>query len=54
MSFHGLDFEVVVDEFGRPTNALKLQGGPDRMEFCILVPEPPEEWPAAPSMPKPR
>jgi hypothetical protein len=51
-AYHGLDFEVVVDEFGNPTNALLLRGGPENREFSILIPEPPEEWPAAPSMPK--
>jgi hypothetical protein len=54
MSFHGLDFEVVVDENGSPTNALKLTGGPGQVEFIIMIPEPPPEWPAAASMPHPR
>ena len=50
-SFHGLDFEIVTDENGNPTNALLLRGGPENTEFSILIPEPPQEWPAAPSMP---
>jgi hypothetical protein len=51
LSYHGLDFEVIVDEYGNPTNGLKLRGGPGNIEFSILVPEPPEQWPQAPSMP---
>jgi hypothetical protein len=52
MAFHGLDFEIMVDEYGNPVNALKLKGGPNKMEFAIIIPEPPEEWPQAPSMPQ--
>jgi hypothetical protein len=51
-SFHGLDFEVVVDEHGNPTNALILRGGPENREFSIIIPEPPQDWPVAPSMPQ--
>jgi hypothetical protein len=52
LAYHGLDFEIITDENGNPTNALLLRGGPENMEFSILIPEPPKEWPAAPSMPQ--
>jgi hypothetical protein len=52
LAYHGLDFEVVLDEYGNPTNALRLKGGPEHREFMIVIPEPPEDWPAAPSMPQ--
>lgn len=48
MAYHGLEFEVVCDAEGNPTDVLKLTGGPDHIEFTIVVPEPPDDWPRTP------
>jgi hypothetical protein len=48
MSYHGLEFEVVTDDQGNPTDVLKLTGGPDHITFNIVVPEPPDDWPRTP------
>jgi hypothetical protein len=50
MSYHGLDFEVVVDEHGNPTDTIKLLGGPDHVTFYVVVPEPPATWPGGPGL----
>lgn len=48
LSYHDIYCEVVCDADGNPTDVLKLKGGPDKISFNIVVPEPPDDWPRTP------